>query len=155
MPEADGRTADEQPRDRRQDREGREVNRAIEAPLYFGNVLLYPNMGDPVSQSGDGGSWRSISRSTRDGTHVTDSTVELLQATAGRSPPRRSRWATPAAALRSRAACRAPATGDARAGTYELRVSVTDGRTSRRGRRISPSARDQRQPQRHETTKTH
>ena len=31
-----------------------DADSSIDAPLYFGNVLMYPNMGDPVSQSGDG-----------------------------------------------------------------------------------------------------
>ncbi len=107
-----------------------DVNRAIEAPLYYGDVLLYPNMGDPVSQSGDGELAFYFSLYPEPGRSVTGATVELLRngRQVAAAPLDMSAAAPATASDRVQHVGRLPLTTLAH-GTYELRVSVTDGRT--------------------------
>ena len=86
--------------------------RAIDAPLYFGNVLMYPNMGDP-GQGGESGERRKavafyFSLYPETGQQVTEAKVELLkQRSAGRRGAAPDGRRPRASAPRSRPARRA------------------------------------------------
>ncbi len=112
-----------------------DANPAIEAPLYVGKVLMYPNLGDPISQSADGEvsfyfslypeAGRSVSQATvevfRNGRQVATAPLEMKDA--GAQPRASSRVARVQHVGRLPLKALTP-------GTYELRVSVNDGRTS-------------------------
>ncbi len=103
---------------------------SIDAPLYFGNVLMYPNMGDPVSQSGDGEVAFYFSLYPETGHQVTEAKVELLRN--GRqiaaAPLQMGTPAPSAPSDRVQHVGRLPL-ASLTPGIYELRVLVTDGRT--------------------------
>ena len=106
-----------------------EVNPAVEAPLYFGKTLLYPNLGDPVSRSADGEVAFYFSLYPEEGRTVTGATVELLKN--GRQvakAPLAISSASPGDGPRVQHVGRLPLE-PLPPGTYELKVSVTDGRT--------------------------
>jgi VWFA-related protein len=103
----------------------------VDAPLYYGDMLLYPNLGDPVSKSADREVAFYFSLHQADGRPVTEATVELLR-------NGRKLATAPLALKRSQEGPngrlqhvgRLPL--DALApGTYELRIAVSDGAAKR------------------------
>lgn len=104
-----------------------------EAPLYYGDVLLYPNLGDPVSRSGDGEVAFYFSLYPALGRGVTEAKLELLRngrpvavAPLEVSSPRAE------GEQRLQHVGRLPL-AQVPPGTYELRIQVSDGKTARSG----------------------
>ena len=107
-----------------------EVNPGIEAPLYFGKTLMYPNLGDPVSRTADGEVSFYFSLYPEQGRQVTSATVELLKngRQVAEAPLEMKPDAVAAGGARVQHVGRLPL-APLPPGTYELRVSVTDGKT--------------------------
>lgn len=106
-----------------------QVDPATEAPLYFGNILLYPNLGDPVDKAADGELGFYFSLYPDRGRAVTKATLALLRNGRQVAEAPLEMGESPRAAERVQHVGRLPLAA-LPAGTYELKVSVSDGRTS-------------------------
>ena len=101
---------------------GRAARSDATGPLYVGRTLLYPNLGEPIRKSAATRAvllFRPLRRLGRDG-HARSccGTAQLVaEAPVSCRPP-------PAPASSTSAGCRSGMP----AGTYELRIQVTDGR---------------------------
>jgi VWFA-related protein len=107
-----------------------ERDQQVHAPLYYGDVLMYPNLGDPISKASDKEVSFYVSLYTAAGGQALDATLELLH-NGGRvaSAPLKME-APPAGGGRVQHVGRLPL-DTLPPGTYELRIVVSDGRTER------------------------
>jgi VWFA-related protein len=106
-----------------------EVSPATEAPLYFGNILLYPNLGDPVDKLADGELAFYFSLYPDKGRAVTKATLSLLRNGRQVAEAPLEVGESPQSAERVQHVGKLPLAA-LPAGTYELKVSVSDGRSS-------------------------
>jgi VWFA-related protein len=105
------------------------VSPATEAPLYFGNILLYPNLGDPVNKGTEGELAFYFSLYPDRGRPVTTATLSLLKNGRQVAEAKLEVGESPRSAERVQHVGKLPL-ASLPAGTYELQVAVSDGRTS-------------------------
>lgn len=106
-----------------------QVSPATEAPLYFGNILLYPNLGDPVDKAAEEELAFYFSLYPDRGRPVRQATLALLKNGRQIAEAPLEMGESSNSAERVQHVGKLPL-ASLPAGTYELKVSVSDGRTS-------------------------
>ena len=102
----------------------------VAAPLYYGNLLMYPNLGDPVSRSVDGEVAFYVTLYPAGGRQVQEARLELLRNGQQLATAPLEMAAPEPGANRIQHVGRLPL-AQVPPGTYELRIAVSDGKTER------------------------
>lgn len=102
----------------------------VAAPLYYGDVLMYPNLGDPISRSADGEVSFYVTVYPAGGRPVQQARLELLRNGRQLATAPLEVTAPQPGADRIQHVGRLPL-AQVPPGTYELRIAVSDGKTER------------------------